>query len=710
MSFSDGKPEILEVTLRDGSYVIDFQFTTQDTATIGSALEAVGFRWIELGHGLGLHASESGKGRAAARDEEYLETAAQTFRCARWGTFFIPGIGREEDLRLAAKYKMSFVRVGTNITEMDEARPSIELAKQLGMVVSWNAMKSYTVAPAEFGACAATAAAWGADIVCLVDSAGGMYPEDVSAYFRAAQQASDVALGFHGHDNLSLAIANALRAIECGVALVDTSLQGLGRSGGNASTEILVAILKQKGLLAEMDLNAVLDVGRGLIQPLVRQRGLDPMTVTAGYAQFHSSHMAKVQHYADKYQLDVRDLIVRVCREDKVDAPDGLLDRLAHELASEKVPRVIPVRAIHRPSARRLEPPQALELLLKEMRPRAVKAGKRSVLNIVIAEQPTDDFVVSGNIQDTPMHMVGSASLTRQDRLVQVLEAVDGAVDVVFLDVDHKPFGPPSPAATARQHLKEGLLLTYSDSDVWVQAVEDQVVRLLGEAVEGEDLTIFGHHPKSLMLALRLGRRLARVALLGESEDRRKRAFLGALKRFWFDPATFDLSYHDIGSRRATEKLRRARLVVAWPRKGSLFSAEHASQLRQATHVIDAGVHGLSRDGIEEARRRKLELIRVNMWPALIGALSAAEESARGCREALRRETLAGVPVVAGGAMGRRGDVIVDSISNPMRVIGVADGLGGVLYEYTSEQAEQVSRVAMQIDRQRIASNPSREA
>src|SRR4029077_4570017 len=118
-------PEILEVTLRDGSYLIDFQFTAEDTATIASALETAGFRWIEVGHGVGLNASTAGMGRAAATDEEYLEATAQALKFARWGMFFIPGIGRAEDLRLAARYKMAFVRIGTNITEIFQAQPFI---------------------------------------------------------------------------------------------------------------------------------------------------------------------------------------------------------------------------------------------------------------------------------------------------------------------------------------------------------------------------------------------------------------------------------------------------------------------------------------------------------------------------------------------------------------------------------------------------------
>ena len=96
MATFDLIPDILDVTLRDGSYLIDFQFTAEDTATIAAALESIGFRWIEVGHGLGLNASQAGKGMAAATDEEYMEASAEALEDAKWGMFFIPGIGRHE--------------------------------------------------------------------------------------------------------------------------------------------------------------------------------------------------------------------------------------------------------------------------------------------------------------------------------------------------------------------------------------------------------------------------------------------------------------------------------------------------------------------------------------------------------------------------------------------------------------------------------------
>ena len=79
MPIFDASPDILEVTLRDGSYLIDFQFTAEDTANIAAALDGIGFRWIEIGHGLGLNASQSGKGTAAT-DEEYLDAASQALQ------------------------------------------------------------------------------------------------------------------------------------------------------------------------------------------------------------------------------------------------------------------------------------------------------------------------------------------------------------------------------------------------------------------------------------------------------------------------------------------------------------------------------------------------------------------------------------------------------------------------------------------------------
>lgn len=673
-------PSILEVTLRDGSYLIDFQFTADDTQLIGRALDAAGFRWIEIGHGLGLHASDCGKGVAAASDEEYLAAAAESLEDAHWGVFFIPGIGRTEDLEAAASYGMSFVRVGTNITQIEQARPYIERAKELGLAVSYNAMKSYAVSPEEFGHNAALAASWGADIVCLVDSAGGMFPKDIAAYLDRAKQETGVVLGFHGHDNLSLAVANSLAAIDHGARLVDSSLCGMGRSTGNATTEVLVAILKQLGFAREIDLNFVMDVGQGLVAPIMATHGLDPLGVTVGYARFHSSFLPKVAGYAEKHGVDVRDLIVRLCEQDVVNAPDELLESLGAELAREAPQRPARPMRLKALSLAGKRDVRSLPRVLKDLRSRASKACKPSALNVVIGHQPMAGPLLSGNIQPTPTHLLTGITLTKEADLREVMESADGLVDCVFLDADQKPFGPSNQVRTARERLKRSQLLTYLDSRVWIQAVEDQAVRLLGETPYGLSIVIAGRHNRTQILATRFAERLAAVTLLSDPAgslqgpaDTLEWAFTeGAAPNH--APELLEAE-----SPEARAALANAAMVVVWPAAESWFDKGMMEAVAPQAIVLDARIGGMTADGIAYGAAHAMRLLRVDIWPALAGALAAAHDSQLRLEQAQGRREIEGVQVVAGGVIGRLGDIVLDHINQPTRVIGVADGRGGLL-------------------------------
>lgn len=642
--------DVMEVTLRDGSYLVDFQFTGEDTATIGGALQAVGFRWIEVGHGVGLGASRSTSEKAAASDEEYLEAAAATFHGAKWGMFFIPGVANAEDLRLAAAHGMKFVRIGTNVTQSEQARPFVELAKELGLIVSYNAMKSYAVAPPEFAAIAANVGSWGTDYVCLVDSAGSFDPQTVAAYLRATRETTDVAIGFHGHDNLAMAIANTLRAVEEGASLVDTSLQGMGRSAGNAITEVLVGILQQRGLMRHIDLKATMDVGIGLISPLLGRRLVDPIAVTAGLARFHSSFLPKVQQYARRYAIDVRDLIVRLTQEDQIGAPDALLEKLSRDLAEQKMSRALNLPRV----AARATNEDALVTLLRQLRSRSLKSGKHSALNVVRSSARRDASVVSPNVHSTATHVIGVVTVSTSSQLDEAIATADGKVDVIFLDVDRS-----FPTDSSRVSAKKSKLLTYLDSVVWVSAIEDQVVRIAFETLDDVTVTVLGEHPKSHSLRARLRARRANVI--------------------------------DAIDTNAT-------IVVAWPDE----PLRDVDSLRKGAYVIDAAIGGLSPEALAAARDLGAQILRVNIWPALGAALAAAHESARVFEEAFGWSTLDDVAVVGGGAMGRAGDVIVDSVRRPTRVIGVADGRGGVVFDYEGEAAERVRRVSAEITQRQI--------
>ena len=70
----------------------------------------------------------------------------------------------------------------------------------------------------------------------------------------ALKDALHCKVGVHTHNNLGMAIANVLAAIDAGAEIVDGSLRAFGAGGGNASTETLVAVFTRLGIETGMDL------------------------------------------------------------------------------------------------------------------------------------------------------------------------------------------------------------------------------------------------------------------------------------------------------------------------------------------------------------------------------------------------------------------------------------------------------------------------
>lgn len=323
---------VLDTTLRDGSYAVDFRFTGADTARFCSGLEAAGFRYIEIGHGAGLRAGERGLGRAAATDQAYLCAARDAVSSASFGMFCIPGIAVLDDVDMAADHGMGFIRIGTDVTKVPESESFIDLAKRRGMLVMTNFMKSYALPPREFAREVKRSEGFGADVVYIVDSAGSMLPGEVVEYFHAVREVSDIPVGFHGHNNLGLAVGNTLRMADEGAVFVDSSLQGLGRSAGNAMTEALVAALLRQGYHTGVDLLSTLRLGYRLVTPLLRNAGILPLDLVAGYAGFHSSFLPRLLDAATRHQADPARLMIEVCGVDRVQLREDVLEEIARRL------------------------------------------------------------------------------------------------------------------------------------------------------------------------------------------------------------------------------------------------------------------------------------------------------------------------------------------------------------------------------------------
>jgi 4-hydroxy 2-oxovalerate aldolase len=284
---------IVENTLRDGSYVVDFNIDEKQTYQITKGLNELGFNFIEVGHGLGLGAWNNPKiGLSKESDITYINAAIEAAPNSKIGVFFIPGIGSLKDIDLAIDLGIKFIRIGTNVDSYYNTLKYVEHAKKNGVFVAVNLMKSYGVKSYEFTNIAKEIDSWNlADVIYLVDSAGCMMPNDVYEYIDRTREKVSTSIGFHGHNNLSLAVANTLKAVESGATFVDTCIRGMGRSAGNAQTEIIVYILQKMGLTKiNTEIYQFYSFANKYIVPMmINQQGLSDEEIHIGISKFHSS-------------------------------------------------------------------------------------------------------------------------------------------------------------------------------------------------------------------------------------------------------------------------------------------------------------------------------------------------------------------------------------------------------------------------------------
>jgi 4-hydroxy 2-oxovalerate aldolase len=327
---------LTDSTLRDGSHALRHRYTTEQVAAIAGALDRAGVPVIEVSHGDGLGGSSFQYGFSAVDERDLISAAAAVVKRAKLAVLLLPGIGLASDLEVVAAKGVSVARIATHCTEADIAIQHLRTARDLGMETVGFLMMAHMAEPDALLAQARIMEDAGAQTVYVVDSAGAMTTHDVRARVAALKAGlrPETQVGVHAHNNLSLAVANSIGALEEGVDQVDGCTRGLGAGAGNCPTEVLVAVSDKLGYATGVDTMAIADVAEEVVRPVMpREQIIDRSALALGYAGVYGSFLLHAERAAERFGVDAREILLELGRRKVVGGQEDMIVDVAMELS-----------------------------------------------------------------------------------------------------------------------------------------------------------------------------------------------------------------------------------------------------------------------------------------------------------------------------------------------------------------------------------------
>lgn len=329
---------ISDPTLRDGNHAVAHQLTEENFAAYCKAADEAGIPIVEVGHGNGLGASTILVGEAKCSDEKILTISRENLKKSKLGILAVPGFCTiKSHLARAVDLGVDVFRIASHCTEADVTKRHIDFVRNAGKSAYGVLLMSHMASPGKLVDEARKMASYGAESVIIFDSAGHYLPEDVTERISALSNSLDIPVGFHGHNNLGMAVMNSVAAVRSGATIIEGTIRGFGAGAGNTQLEVLVAVFQRLGWETGIDLYKALDLAKVAekeFNPV--PASINPLAIVSGLAGVFSGFARLVAKAAEELNIDSRDIFFELGKRHAVAGQEALILEVAQYLADQK--------------------------------------------------------------------------------------------------------------------------------------------------------------------------------------------------------------------------------------------------------------------------------------------------------------------------------------------------------------------------------------
>jgi 4-hydroxy 2-oxovalerate aldolase len=240
--------QIVDCTVRDGGLVNNWDFSVEFVQDLYEALNEAGVEYMEIGYKNSpkLLKSDGSEGPWRFLDDEFLKQVIPNKKRTKLSALVDIGRVDEADVLPRSESLLDLIRVACYARDTEKAVELVKLFHERGYETTINIMALSNVMDNELNESLAMINDSPVDYVYIVDSFGSLDPDDIRYLVEKFNRTlKNKKLGVHTHNNMQLAFANTLTAMQMGVDLLDASVYGMGRAAGNTPTELLLAKLNK---------------------------------------------------------------------------------------------------------------------------------------------------------------------------------------------------------------------------------------------------------------------------------------------------------------------------------------------------------------------------------------------------------------------------------------------------------------------------------